>query len=96
MLGLWIFLFLPSSRKKIFIMVPVPPSGRLPTICLPHPTPMILKLLDKDPGKVRGLQHDLVLNGYEIGGGSVRIHDPKIQSKIFELIGFSENTKGRI
>jgi aspartyl-tRNA synthetase len=57
----------------------------------PHPED--LDLLDKDPGKVRGLQHDLVLNGYEIGGGSIRIHDPKIQSKIFELIGFSDKQK---
>ncbi len=57
------------------------------------PNPEDIDLLDKDPGKVRGLQHDLILNGYEIGGGSIRIHDPKIQSKIFELIGFSEEQK---
>ena len=57
------------------------------------PNPEDIDLLDKDPGKVRGLQHDLILNGYEIGGGSIRIHDPKIQSKIFELIGFSEAQK---
>lgn len=52
-----------------------------------------LDLLDKDPGKVRGLQHDLVLNGFEVGGGSIRIHDPLIQKKIFDLIGFSETQK---
>ena len=57
------------------------------------PNPQDVELLDKDPGKVRGLQHDLILNGYEIGGGSIRIHDPKIQNKIFELIGFSETQK---
>lgn len=57
----------------------------------PHPDD--IKFLEKDPGKVRGLQHDLVLNGYEIGGGSVRIHDPKIQEKVFELIGFSKEQK---
>lgn len=57
----------------------------------PHPDDV--SLLDKDPSKVRGLQHDLVLNGYEVGGGSVRIHDPKIQKKIFDLIGFSESQK---
>ncbi len=57
----------------------------------PHPDDV--KLLDTDPGKVRGLQHDMVLNGYEVGGGSIRIHDPKIQSKIFDLIGFSEKQK---
>ena len=59
----------------------------------PHPDD--IKLLDTDPGKVRGQQHDLVLNGYEVGGGSIRIHDPAIQKKIFELIGFSEKQKGQ-
>ena len=57
----------------------------------PHPDDV--PLLDKDPGKVRGLQHDLVLNGVEIGGGSIRIHDPKVQEKIFDLIGFSSEQK---
>ncbi|MEK7550698.1 MAG: amino acid--tRNA ligase-related protein [Patescibacteria group bacterium] len=52
-----------------------------------------LKLLDTDPGKVRSLQHDLVLNGFEVGGGSIRIHDPKIQQKVFDLIGFSGSQK---
>lgn len=55
----------------------------------PHPDD--ISLLDSDPGKVRGLQHDLVLNGFEVGGGSIRIHDPKIQQKVFDLIGFTEN-----
>lgn len=57
----------------------------------PHPDDILL--LDKDPLKVRGLQHDVVLNGFEVGGGSVRIHDPKIQQKVFDLIGFSEQQK---
>jgi len=57
----------------------------------PHPDD--IQLLDKDPLKVRGLQHDLVLNGYEVGGGSIRIHDPKIQEKVFELIGFTQAQK---
>ena len=57
----------------------------------PHPDDV--KLLDTDPGKVRGLQHDLVLNGFEIGGGSIRIHQPEIQKKVFDLIGFSEEQK---
>lgn len=50
-------------------------------------------LLDTDPGKVRGLQHDLVLNGFEVGGGSVRIHDTAIQQKVFDLIGFTAEQK---
>ncbi|MBI4157888.1 aspartate--tRNA ligase [Candidatus Woesebacteria bacterium] len=57
----------------------------------PHPDD--IALLETDPSKVRGLQHDLVLNGYEVGGGSIRIHDPKIQQKVFDLIGFSEKQK---
>jgi aspartyl-tRNA synthetase len=44
-------------------------------------------LLDTDPGKARGQQYDLAGNGYEIGGGSIRIHDRAIQEKIFGLIG---------
>ncbi len=59
----------------------------------PHPDD--LALLETDPGKVRGLQHDFVLNGFEVGGGSIRIHDPKIQEKIFKLIGFSEKQRGQ-
>jgi aspartyl-tRNA synthetase len=43
--------------------------------------------LEEDPSKVRGQQYDLVLNGYEIGGGSIRIHNADLQEKIFELIG---------
>lgn len=57
------------------------------------PNPEDYDLLDTDPSKVRGLQHDLVLNGFEVGGGSIRIHDPKIQQKIFDLIGFSVKQK---
>lgn len=57
----------------------------------PHPDDV--RLLDTDPMKVRGLQHDLVLNGLEVGGGSIRIHEAKIQEKVFDLIGFSEDQK---
>ena len=59
----------------------------------PHPND--LSLLDSDPAKVRGLQHDLVLNGFEVGGGSIRIDQPEIQTKIFELIGFTKEQKSQ-
>ena len=49
-----------------------------------------LPLLDKDPLKVHSWQHDLVLNGIELGGGSIRIHQRDIQKKIFKLVGLSE------
>ena len=50
-----------------------------------------LKFLnDKDAGKVKSLQYDLALNGFEVGGGSIRIHDAEIQKKVFDLIGFSD------
>ncbi|MCD4760865.1 aspartate--tRNA ligase [bacterium] len=52
-----------------------------------------LELLDKDPGKVRSYQHDLVLNGFEVGGGAVRISDMKIQEKVWDLIGFTDQQK---
>lgn len=57
----------------------------------PHPDDV--PLLDTDPTKVRGLQHDMVLNGYEVGGGSVRIHQAEVQDKVFDLIGFSPEQK---
>jgi aspartyl-tRNA synthetase len=46
-------------------------------------------LLASDPGKVRAKAYDLVLNGYEVGGGSIRIHDSAIQAKVFELLAYS-------
>ena len=52
-----------------------------------------LAMLDKDPAKVKSYQHDLVLNGLEVGGGAMRIYDPKLQEKIFELIGFDNKQK---
>lgn len=48
-----------------------------------------LKFLDTDPGKVRAKAYDIVLNGTELGGGSVRIHQNDIQEKMFEVLGFS-------
>lgn len=59
----------------------------------PHPDD--IELLDTDPGKVRGLQHDMVLNGFEVGGGSIRISNSEIQEKVFKLIGFSEKQRAQ-
>jgi len=53
----------------------------------PHPHPADLGLLEEDPGAVRSLAYDLVLNGSELGSGSVRIHDPALQARIFTLLG---------
>ncbi|USN53802.1 MAG: aspartate--tRNA ligase [Candidatus Nomurabacteria bacterium] len=52
-----------------------------------------IPMLDSDPGKVRSYQHDLVLNGFEVGGGSMRIHQPEIQEKVFDIIGFTKEQK---
>lgn len=48
-----------------------------------------LEFLDSNPGKVRAKAYDIVLNGNEVGGGSVRIFDPEIQSKMFKVLGFT-------
>ncbi len=48
-----------------------------------------LPLIDTKPGEVRAKAYDIVLNGYELGGGSIRIHRRDIQQKMFELLGFT-------
>ena len=53
------------------------------------PNPEDVKLLNTAPGEVRSWGYDIVMNGYELGGGSVRIHDRDMQAKIFELLGLS-------
>ncbi|NLX76310.1 MAG: aspartate--tRNA ligase [Clostridiaceae bacterium] len=49
-----------------------------------------IPLLETDPGKVRSKSYDIVLNGVELGGGSIRIHDQELQRKLFKLIGLSD------
>jgi aspartyl-tRNA synthetase len=54
------------------------------------PNPEDIQFLDSDTGKVRANAYDMVINGVELGGGSIRIHDSELQHKIFRLMGFSE------
>lgn len=49
-----------------------------------------IPLLDSNPGAVRANAYDMVINGVEVGGGSIRIHDSKLQKKMFEVLGFTE------
>ena len=54
------------------------------------PKPEDMHLIDTEPGKVRANAYDLAMNGVELGGGSIRIHDKELQAKMFELLGFSD------
>ena len=49
-----------------------------------------LDLIDSDPGKVLCYRYDLVLNGFEIGGGSIRLHDPEVQARVFAALGLDQ------
>ena len=59
-----------------------------------HPFTMpVLEELEKfknDPGKIKALAYDIIINGYEVGGGSIRIHNREIQEKVFDLIGLTK------
>ncbi|TNE76806.1 MAG: aspartate--tRNA ligase [Bacteroidetes bacterium] len=67
-------------------------SGRYHAMHHPFtsPKPEDVSLLSTDPGKVRANAYDLAMNGVELGGGSIRIHDRKLQSEMFDLLGFSK------
>jgi len=54
------------------------------------PKPEDMHLIQSDPGKVRANAYDLAMNGVELGGGSIRIHDRELQSRMFDLLGFSK------
>ena len=66
-------------------------EGRLMAMHHPftHPKDEDIPLLDTDPAAVRADAYDMVVNGVEVGGGSIRIHDPKLQAKMFEILGFT-------
>lgn len=66
-------------------------SGRYHAMHHPFtsPKPEDMKLIASEPGKVRANAYDMVLNGNEIGGGSIRIHDKELQSRMFSLLGFT-------
>ena len=67
-------------------------SKKISSMHHPFTSPKVedIELLDSNPEKVYANSYDLVINGVEIGGGSIRIHDSKIQKKIFEILGFSK------
>src|SRR5262249_32551461 len=55
-----------------------------------------LSFLESDPGRVKAKAYDLVMNGYEVGGGSIRIHSPEVQSRVFKMLGMDEeNARAR-
>lgn len=88
-----------DNNKKAFLWVIDFPlfevdeeTGRLAARHHPFtsPNPEDLHLLDEEPLKVRSLAYDLVLNGEEVAGGSIRIHDKELQMKILKMLGLSE------
>ena len=66
-------------------------EGRLMAMHHPftHPKEEDIPLLDTDPAAVRADAYDMVINGVEVGGGSIRIHDAQLQAKMFEILGFT-------
>jgi aspartyl-tRNA synthetase len=69
---------------------------RLVSVHHPFTAPVAedLPLLQSDPGKVRSQAYDMVINGSEVGGGSIRIHAPEVQKRVFEAIGLGEEEAG--
>ncbi len=73
-------------------------QGRLVSVHHPFTAPALedIPLLDTDPAKVKALAYDMVINGYEVGGGSIRIHTRDIQQKVFKVLGLTdEEAKGK-
>jgi aspartyl-tRNA synthetase len=90
----------PSDRFALLWVVDHPlleadeEEGHLAPVHHPFtmPVPSDFPLLDTDPGRVRAQSYDLVLNGHEIAGGSIRIHREDLQQKVFEAIGLDRET----
>ncbi len=74
----------PTTKK--------PQPGHHP-FCHPHPDD--LGKMETDPLNVRALAYDLVLNGWELGSGSIRIHEPDLQRRVFHLLGIDDETADR-
>ncbi|MFZ9577935.1 MAG: aspartate--tRNA ligase [Ilumatobacteraceae bacterium] len=74
----------PTTKK--------PQPGHHP-FCHPHPDD--LGKMETDPLNVRALAYDLVLNGWELGSGSIRIHEPELQRRVFHLLGIDDETADR-
>ena len=69
-----------------------PTPGHHP-FCHPHPDD--IALFETDPLRVRALAYDLVLNGWELGSGSIRIHEPSLQRRVFNILGISDEEADR-
>ncbi|MGA1257067.1 MAG: aspartate--tRNA ligase [Ilumatobacteraceae bacterium] len=74
----------PTTKK--------PQPGHHP-FCHPHPDDLVK--MESDPLHVRALAYDLVLNGWELGSGSIRIHEPELQRRVFQLLGIDDATADR-
>lgn len=80
------------------LFVGVNPTTKMPQpghhpFCHPHPDD--IDRLETDPLNVRALAYDLVLNGWELGSGSIRIHEPQLQRRVFQLLGIDDETADR-
>jgi aspartyl-tRNA synthetase len=54
-----------------------------------------IQYLESDPARVLCYRYDLVLNGFEVGGGSIRLHDPEVQEKVFATLGLDQRRRAR-
>ena len=79
------------TRTRIRTCARTPPS-RIP-FTRPHPEDV--DLIESDPLAVRSIAYDLVLNGWELGSGSIRIHEPELQQRVFNALGISEEEAAR-